>query len=72
MAVYDIAIPRAMQLFEFEKQRKPESHDEFMREIIKKNNFKLPELPPGVRYVYVPKQGQLMVERAIEPDGPVK
>jgi len=68
MAVYDIAIPRAMQLFEFAKERKPNSHDEFMREIIGKNNFKLPELPPGVRYVYDPKRGQLMVERPIGPE----
>jgi hypothetical protein len=71
-AYYDIAIPRAMQLFEFEKQRKPASHDEFMREIIRKNNFKLPELPPGVRYVYDPKRGRLMVERPGEPESPPK
>jgi hypothetical protein len=72
MAVYDIAIPRAMQLFEFEKERKPNSHEEFMREIIKKNNFKLPELPVGVRYVYDPKVGRLMVERPIGTETPPK
>jgi hypothetical protein len=65
MAVYEIAIPRAMQIFEFAKERKPNSHEEFMREIIRKNNFKLPELPVGVRYVYDPKRGELMVERPI-------
>jgi len=72
MAVYEIAIPRAMQLFEFEKERKPNSHEEFMREIIKKNNFKLPELPVGVRYVYDPKRGELMVERPIGTETPAK
>src|SRR6185369_7528988 len=40
--VFDAAIPKAMQLFEGVSNRKPRSHQEFMSEIIAKNNIKLP------------------------------
>ena len=43
--------------------RNPESHEEFMEKIVKFNQIKLPELPPGHKYVYDPATEQLMVER---------
>ncbi len=33
-----------------------------MQRIIKENMIKLPDLPPGDRYVYDPKREELMVE----------
>ncbi|MBC7353409.1 MAG: hypothetical protein H5U08_13695 [Thermogutta sp.] len=59
---FRIQVPHALQLFEAEHGRKPESHEEFWREIIEKNNIQLPRLPPGHRYVYDPQRGELMVE----------
>jgi hypothetical protein len=60
--VFEIQIPKAMQLFEAEKNRKPQSHDEFMEQIIKFNAIPLPRLPPDSRYIYDPETGELMVE----------
>ncbi len=59
---FRIQVPQALQLFEAEHGRKPQSHEEFWREIIEKNNIQLPRLPPGHRYVYDPQRGELMVE----------
>lgn len=59
--VFDIAIPKAMQLYEALEGRKPKSHDEFMKEIVQKNQIKLPELDAGLEYFYDADQGQLMV-----------
>lgn len=61
-AVFSIQIPQALQLFKATNGRTPKSHDEFMTQIIRANRIKLPELPAGQRYVYDPKQAQLMVE----------
>ncbi len=30
----------------------PKSHEEFFKEIVQKNNIRLPPLPPGTRYLY--------------------
>lgn len=60
--VFTIQIPKAMQLFEAEKNRKPQSHEEFMEQIIKFNAIPLPSLPPNSRYIYDPETGELMVE----------
>lgn len=61
--VFEIQIPQAMKLFKAMHGRHPESHDEFMQEIIRPNRIKLPELPPGERYVYNPEKAELEVER---------
>jgi hypothetical protein len=61
--VFEIQIPKAMQIFEHTKYRKPTTHDEFMDQIITRNGIKLPELMPEHRYVYDAKAGELMVER---------
>ena len=59
--VFEIAIPKSMQLFEALNGRKPKTHDEFMTEIIKKGQIKLPELDKGLEYFYDGKKGELMV-----------
>ncbi len=64
--VFEIQIPHAVNLFEAANGRKPNSHDEFMQQIVEANNLKLPELPAGQRYVYDPTAGELMVERPAE------
>jgi hypothetical protein len=61
--VFEIQIPGAMNLFNASEGRNPESHEEFMEKIIQFNNIKLPQLPPGQKYVYDPAQNELMVER---------
>ena len=58
-----IQMEQTMRHFKALNDRNPSSHEEFMEEIIKKGGVQLPELPPGERYVYDPKTGELMVER---------
>ncbi len=60
---FDIQIPHAMNLFKATEGRMPNSHEEFMQKIVKENQIQLPKLPQGHRYVYDPKQAQLMVEQ---------
>jgi hypothetical protein len=60
--VFTVQIPEAMKLFKAEQGRAPKDNDEFMAEIIKKNNIRLPQLPDGDRYMYYPKTEELMVE----------
>ncbi|WP_164104183.1 hypothetical protein [Candidatus Laterigemmans baculatus] len=60
-AVFDIQIPKAMQLFEATEGRKPKSHEEFMQRIIAANQIQLPELPTGSEYRYEPDKGELWV-----------
>ena len=47
-----LSIEKNLQLFEAMKGRYPKSHEEFMTEIIKKGNVKLPMLPAGQQYQY--------------------
>jgi hypothetical protein len=56
-------IEHALNLFEGMHGRKPESHEEFMKEIVKFNQIQLPRLPEGEKYVYDPADGELYVER---------
>ena len=60
--VFEIVIPKNMQLFQATNGRFPKSHEEFMKEIVEFGQIQLPELPEGGRYVYDPKTHQLMVE----------
>jgi hypothetical protein len=60
--VFEIQIPQAMKLYEATNDRKPQSHEEFMEQIIKFNAIPLPQLPPNSRYIYDPATGELMVE----------
>ncbi len=47
-----LAIQHAVNLFNAEEGRYPESHDEFMTRIIKANNIHLPVLANGLEYQY--------------------
>jgi hypothetical protein len=40
----------------------PRTHEEFMEKIIKPAAIRLPTLPPGERFVYMPDKEELMVE----------
>jgi hypothetical protein len=56
-------IKHDLQLYTALKGQGPQSHEEFMKEIIEKNGRKLPELPRDHRYVFDPESQTLMVER---------
>ena len=68
---FRINIPHAIPIFHALHDRYPNSHEEFMREIIEANGIQLPELPAGQYYLYDPeaidedteKPGVLMVAR---------
>lgn len=57
-------IKRAVDLFNGLHGRYPKDHEEFMEEIIKKNNIKLPELPGKRRYQYDVENHELKVVEA--------
>jgi len=54
-------IEHAVRLFEAENGRYPKDYDEFMAEIIKKNNIQLPVLPGGLKYMYNEEEHKLAV-----------
>jgi hypothetical protein len=60
--VFNIQIPQALDLYKAMEGHPPQSEQEFFDNIIKANNIKLPELPAGHRYVFDPRQQQLLVE----------
>ncbi len=62
--VFDVQIPHAMNLFKATHGRAPDSHEEFVQEIIDFNRIDLPELPDGRQYRYDPDTEQLMVIRS--------
>lgn len=62
-AVFDFQIKPTLELYKATNGNYPKTHEEFMTKIIQQNQIKLPELPPGERYVWDPQQAQLMVER---------
>lgn len=64
-AVFDIQIPQAVQLYKATHGRGPQSHDDFMTQIVEANQIQLPELHGDHRYVYDPQTEQLMVERPV-------
>jgi hypothetical protein len=61
--IFEVRIPQALQLFKATENRAPKSHGEFMEEIIKASQIKLPELQPGETYRYDPKLEMLMVDK---------
>lgn len=62
-AVFKIQLPDALNKFNAFEGRNPTSHEEFMEKVVQANNIRLPELPPGERYVFDPATNELMVER---------
>lgn len=60
--IYLQQIQHNMDLFKAEHDGKgPKTHEEFMQKIIKEGDIKLPELPPGHKYLYDPDKEDLMV-----------
>lgn len=57
--VFDIEIKRHMNFFQATHERLPESHEEFMTEIIRANRIQLPDLPEGEEYFYDATDGEL-------------
>ena len=53
----------ALNLYWGEKGHYPKTHEEFMEKIIKFNKIQLPELEPGVEYIYDPEDHTLKVHR---------
>jgi hypothetical protein len=60
--VFDVQIPNALNIYKAINGNFPKTHEEFMKEIIKANGIKLPELPEGHKYVYDPETHKLMNE----------
>ena len=54
-------IKHAMDLYQAENGRYPANYDEFMNEIIKKNNIALPVLPSYQEYFYDEQEHKLQV-----------
>ena len=66
MLAFKVQIKHSLDLYKATNGVAPTTHEEFMQKIIKENQIELPELPPDHRYVYDPKQEQLMIERPIQ------
>ncbi len=60
---FEIQIPKALQLYKALNGKGPKDHQQFMKEIVKANQIKLPKLPDDHRYEYDPKTEQLMVAK---------
>ncbi len=59
--VTKLSIDHHLNIFNAAQGRFPKDHDEFMREIIKKNNLQLPKLPGGSKYEYDVANHKLVV-----------
>jgi hypothetical protein len=59
--VSNIAIVQAVNLFNAAEGRYPKDHEEFMTEVIKKNNIRLAMLPHGQAYKYDVQNHALVV-----------
>jgi hypothetical protein len=62
---FNVSVVHALDLYEAEHGKRPKTHEEFMQQIIRPNNIRLPELPPGQTYRWDPTQGEkgeLMVD----------
>lgn len=54
-------IMHALNLYKVENERYPATHEEFMTDIIKRNNIRLPVLPGGKQYQYDVANHELVV-----------
>ncbi len=59
--VFEIQLPQAMNLYKAEHGKGPQSHEEFMEQIIRRNSIKLPELAPGRHYQFDVEKQELWV-----------
>ena len=62
-------VKHATDLFEATNSRMPNSHEEFMTEIIEANYIELPELDDGYEYWYDPSDGVLKMRKPIVENG---
>jgi hypothetical protein len=64
-------VQKNMDLYKAEHDGKgPKTHEEFMQKVIKENDVKLPDLPPGQKYEYDPAREELMVRMPADSDAP--
>lgn len=59
--VAKLGIQQAINFFYAEHGRFPKNHQEFMEQIIEKNNIQLPVLPGGAQYQYDVEKHELVV-----------
>lgn len=59
-------VQHALELYNGLEGHYPATHEEFMEKVVKANMLKLPDLPPGQRYIYDPETHELMVERVAQ------
>lgn len=52
-------LERAEKLYQASEGRMPESHEEYMKEIVEQNDIELPELQPGWEYYYDARDKEL-------------
>jgi len=57
--VFEVQIISGMKTYEALNGHCPETHEEFMKEIIEAGGIRLPKLPAGQRYVYDPNEVDL-------------
>ncbi|MDR0704180.1 MAG: hypothetical protein LBF88_04255 [Planctomycetaceae bacterium] len=64
MIAYRNQVPHALQIYKAMHENKgPETHEEFMKDVIQANNIPLPQLPEGQEYIYDPATEQLMIKK---------
>jgi dienelactone hydrolase len=61
--VFEVQVPESLKLYKATHGRGPQTHAEFMKEIVAANQIRLLQLQDGMRYVYDPKTETLLVER---------
>ena len=57
--MFEATIPQALNLYKATNGKFPQSHDEFMAQIIQAGQIQLPQLPEGQRYVWDPDKEEL-------------
>jgi hypothetical protein len=58
----------ALKLYQAERGEYPKSHEEFKEQIIQANQIVLPELDPGVEYIYDPADHKLKIWRPADAE----
>jgi hypothetical protein len=61
--VFEDQIPKVLQLYKATNDKTPKSFEELKAQVLDPNQIRLPDLPPGQRYVWDPKAEELQVER---------
>lgn len=61
-----LAIEHALNLYNAAEGRFPQSHDEFMTQIIAANNIRLPALPNGLQYQYDVAGHRLVIVNTVD------